>query len=144
MSCIQQIIGRTTKYLIFWKYTIMIAIVAVSSSQTLGHSCRNYIVDVSSGTGEHTLSCSLHFGGAFSVMISIYGKKKIPWWEVRTTPIGGHMDRYFDCSKGLCWFHEVAVLGSPLRSVTSQALGSWSGFSYPVWFLLLSGRTKTN
>jgi hypothetical protein len=46
------------------------------SSQILSLRYRNYVVDVSIGTREHTISCSLHLSGAFSVMILICGKRR--------------------------------------------------------------------
>lgn len=45
-------------------------------------------------------------------------KEKFLWRSVGNTLTCGHTDKYVDCFQGLCQFGDLAVVGSPPRSMT--------------------------
>lgn len=65
-----------------------------------------------------------------SLVVSVYYKKKLVWWEIRTTLICGSKNRYLECSWKLCWLDKVAIVGNSLGSRVSPITGSWLHFQY--------------
>lgn len=70
------------------------------------------------GDEQPVVSCSLHFHQVrLSVMVGFCCKRREVFWWV--------------CSWRSCWLRKPAVGGSPPRSSTSLATGSWQSLHYP-------------
>lgn len=80
-------------------------------------------------------SIALHIliGCGFPLMVPDFYKEKYLWWWLKTALICGDNDKYLECISGLCCFSKVVVVGSPPRSMTSLALGSWLAFMSQAW-----------
>lgn len=53
--------------------------------------------------------------------------KKLPWWDLRATPIYQERDADLEGNLILCPFSKMIVVGSFLEPVSTPTMGSWSG-----------------
>lgn len=92
-------------------------------------SCRFHLLSLSAT--KRNLFYSRWKGFFFSTIKFITRtNKKLLWWRVRATLIGGYNDPYVAHSWWLHFFRKGAVLGSLPGLTVSWATGSWLGVQY--------------
>lgn len=95
-----------------------------SSATSLG--CRSVLV-----VSIRTRSTTLYWDWLlFSIVVSICGKERFPWWGVKTTLTSGYKDRCLELLMGLQWLSKLVGIASPPQSMTSSALTVCLGFLY--------------